>query len=379
MAAAEKEAEIRRGTWVSPNAGLITFGEYFETRWLPGRVREVNTKHAYASNYRASLKPYWGERPLREIRHSDVQAWVNRMAEDGKLSASTIVKRFLLLQLVLDATKGNSARRDKLIESNPCLDVILPAVVAPSVDVYSRAEMDALIAEMEPWWAEQTRFQFHMGLRWGELMGATVSALLPLSSGEPIGRLRVRRTILQPGDIASTGNGTRFMWKDFTKTRDERHPLIFDEDREPLARLIRDRRLEPNDRLFSALGRDLLPVRTDVWTDGVPVDRQLYRSKVWLPAVRKAGLRYLPPKSVRGAHISMLLANGVDVPTVMERVGHVNYSTTRRYTNVSDGADQRLQAAFTRAGGTLIPTRIGQEDLEVALKALLGNLSSGER
>lgn len=371
--AREAETAVRRGTWVSPDAGKITFSEYFETRWFPGRVREVNTRRTYMSNYRTALKPYWGSWALKDIRHSDVQAWINKQVEEGHASADTIHKRYLLLALVLDAGKGPSAVRDRLIEQSPCgPEIIEPTRVLPPVQVYSPDQMDALIAEMDPWWADQTRFQFDMGLRWGELMGASVDAL---SNGNQ--RLRVRRTIIQPGDVSMTGNGTKYAWKDYTKTGDQRLVAVPLHLRGLLERLISDRNLGPTDRLFSPPAVGGLPVRTSVWTEGEPVDRNLYRRLVWRPALETAGLPYLKPAVTRGSHISMLLAAGVDIPTVMERVGHRNYTTTRRYTDISAGAEQRIFDVFEQRGSlsSLDRTAITPEMLEEALARVLRGMA----
>ncbi len=36
--AQDEEHKLRFGTWVDPNAGRVTFSEYFEEQWLPNKT-----------------------------------------------------------------------------------------------------------------------------------------------------------------------------------------------------------------------------------------------------------------------------------------------------------------------------------------------------
>ncbi|MBA2443924.1 MAG: hypothetical protein H0V49_01150 [Nocardioidaceae bacterium] len=54
--AQDEEHKLRSGTWLDPNAGRITFSEYFEKQWLPNKTGEINTIAKYQMHYAAALK-----------------------------------------------------------------------------------------------------------------------------------------------------------------------------------------------------------------------------------------------------------------------------------------------------------------------------------
>ena len=69
-----KEAEIRRGEWLDPNAGKIKF-EVFATRWVDERVLKPRTDGLYRGLLRNHLVPTFGNYDLADIRESDVRRW----------------------------------------------------------------------------------------------------------------------------------------------------------------------------------------------------------------------------------------------------------------------------------------------------------------
>ncbi|MCL8026019.1 tyrosine-type recombinase/integrase [Nocardioides bruguierae] len=350
----DAEGKIRAGKWIDPTAGKVTFATYFETIWYPNRGGELNTRKTYLSHYRTVLGPRFGAKELRRILPSDVQAWVADMGREG-VKPSTIKARVKALQTVLAAKKGASAMRDGLIERNPVEGVQLPTVVEDEPGVYTPAQVDQIIAAMDPWWRPIPLLAKETGLRWGELMGLTVASF-------ELGfrTVTARRTIVETSK-AESGNGTRFVWKDYPKGKRARTVGIRPAAARLVAELVAERELGPSDRLFSMPDPTLpadwhppltliwTPKRTDVWDSGLPVSRAFYRTGVWIPAVQSIGLPYLKPHALRGSHISWLLAGGADLPTVMERAGHREFDTTRRYIGRMPDADQRALDALDKA------------------------------
>lgn len=216
----DQEAKIRAGTWFDPMAGKITFSEYFENHWIVNRTCEVNTVETYWSHYRAALKPEFGDMQLRHILPSTVQGWVARMAAEGRVKPSTIRARVKALQTVLAAKKGASAMRDRLIASNPCHGVQLPAVVEPEVEVYTPEQVEQLIEALDEWWRLLPLFTASTGLRWGEVMGLQVCDFTPGYRS-----LAVNRTIVEASK-ARTGNGTRFRTKEYPKGKHRRRVIL---------------------------------------------------------------------------------------------------------------------------------------------------------
>jgi integrase len=365
--ARDEEAKIRNGTWFSPTAGAITFATYFEKQWYPNRGGELNTRRNYRSQYEApdyGLKVTWGEVELRHVTNSSVQGWVARMIAAG-MSAATIEARFVTFQTVLAAKKGASAMRDRLIQYNPCQGTQLPVRPKKKVRIYEPDEVDAIADELGIWWLPMVMFESDTGLRWGELMGVRVGDFtLNYRS------VRIERVILEL-TLKDTKNGTPFLVKDYPKEgpTDEPKFIALSEDAQLIVSdVIATRGLGPDDFLFSApnktgaalgvvgkgpqRGKPLpqekwTSLRTDVWPDGYPVSRNTFREQVWKPAIERAGLPVLRFHALRASHISWLLAGGADLVSVMDRVGHTQFSTTKRYAGVMSDADTRTLDALS--------------------------------
>lgn len=351
-AARDQESRARSGTWFDPSVGKETFSTYFETQWFPNRQGEVRTRGEYWSCYQASLKDAFGHMELRKILPSTVQGWVTQQINEG-VSPSTIRARFKVLQVCLAAKKGASARQDRLVQFNPCEGVQLPSIPEREVTILEPDQVDAVLEALDPWWRLLPLFIAETGLRWGEVLGLTLEDFT-----QEYRQLTVRRTIVET-KIENTGNGTRFMWKDRPKTGKQRKIALDKPVAAAVKQLVTDRELKPGDRLFSMSDRPTrwrgvpfaVPepkvLRTDVWPCGVPIGARHHR-EIWNAAIEAAELPHRTVRDLRASHISWLLAGGLDLASVMERVGHTRFQTTRRYTAaLSDADDRALEALNT--------------------------------
>jgi integrase len=79
------------------------------------------------------------------------------------------------------------------------------------------------------------------------------------------------------------------------------------------------------------------------------VPRSWFRAHVWVPARAAAGLETaVRVQDLRHAHASWLLAGGVDIETVKERLGHGSIVTTQKYLHSLPEADDAAVEAFAR-------------------------------
>lgn len=345
QAAQDQEAKIRGGAWVDPQAGMITFRDYFNTMWRPNKVGEINTLVMYDSHFKCSLEPEFGDLPLRMILPSTVQGWVKRQQEAG-VSAISIEKRFRALQTILAGKKGVSAIRDQLITANPCAGTELPTVIPREVTIYTPDEVDALMEQLDPYWVPLIAGAVDLGVRWGELMGLRVD---DFTFG--FKTVTVRRTVVQVSK-RYTGNGTRFALKEYPKGRRWRTLAVSPDVAEMLAYMVAELELGPGDRLFSMPdktpppdwqeGMPLIwtPQRDEVWPDGIPVSRDYFRNFIWNRAIEQAGVPKLRIHDLRASNITWLLHGTQNVAMVMDRVGHVHFSTTKRYIGKMREADE---------------------------------------
>jgi integrase len=59
-----------------------------------------------------------------------------------------------------------------------------------------------------------------------------------------------------------------------------------------------------------------------------PIDERNWRTRVWHPALRRAGLRSIRIHDARHTHASLLIGSGADIVAVSRRLGHANPSIT---------------------------------------------------
>ena len=171
------------------------------------------------------------------------------------------------------------------------------------------------------------------GLRWGELI-----ALRPMDVDFLRPLVTVHRVIVEVSR-KFTATGERMVVKPYPKNDEPRTLRINPELVDTLSRQVATLGLCPEQLLFSSTGR----------ADGNPISRNTFRTKVWLPALERAGLGF-PVRfhDLRHAHASWALAGGADLKAVMERMGHAQIATTQRYLHTLPDSDDKALAAFTK-------------------------------
>ncbi len=102
-----------------------------------------------------------------------------------------------------------SARRDRLIQYNPCESTQLPVIPEREVTILEPDQVDKILLALDPWWRLLPLLLSETGLRWGEAMGLTVDSFTL-----DFRCLFVRRTTIET-KVEQTGNGTRFRWKPY--------------------------------------------------------------------------------------------------------------------------------------------------------------------
>ena len=95
------------------------------------------------------------------------------------------------------------------------------------------------------------------------------------------------------------------------------------------------------------IGRD---ERLFTTTAGTPISRNTFRTRIWQPAVKASGIGFpVRMHDLRHAHASWLLAEGSDLKSVMERMGHAQIQTTQKYLHALPEADRKNLDALARA------------------------------
>lgn len=298
----EELRKLDRGTWTDPSGGRTPFSELAEVWLASNRTKRASTIARDRQILDTAIIPTLGDKQVAKLSTADVQGLVNAWTDEGK-AASTIVRRHSALRAVLNYAVGEG-----LVTRN----VALPraqsrphGVRLPKPEFVDRPNLDAdalgSVAEaMGEEWAPFLWLGALLGLRWGEAAGLTVGNV-DLAGGV----LHVRLQLDRDGQLRAP------------KTRLSRRSLTMPESLiDDLRPFVEPRRpMGPNALLFMD-------------RDGGPLDYNNWRTRVWVPAVKAAGLPKLRYHDLRSTAATALVASGADVKTVQARLGHSNPRTT---------------------------------------------------
>jgi hypothetical protein len=73
-------ADVLRGTYIAPEEGRITFGEYAE-QWARIQQHRPSTVDSVERHLRRHVLPVLGGRPLGAVRASEVQAFMRGLSD----------------------------------------------------------------------------------------------------------------------------------------------------------------------------------------------------------------------------------------------------------------------------------------------------------
>jgi len=248
------------GTYVSPHAGRVRFGDHAR-EWMQTWNTEATTTARDASVMRNHVLAKWESWPLAKIDHLSVQGWITDLG--ARLSPATLVQCRRLMSGVL-----RSALRNRLIAFNPCDGVRIPTRRTQDTDeqIVDRAVFRSSLLPVVPHrYRALVAVGGGAGLRWGEAVGSCADAL-DLDGA----RLRVIRTVIEVSGHTS--------FKPFPKTTAGRRTVPL-----PgwLVALLREH-LATYPR-----GESGLIFANQV---GGAYRRTLFRTRVWRPALVRAGL-----------------------------------------------------------------------------------------
>jgi integrase len=352
-AAAEELAKIntdmRAGAHVLP--AKITVGHWLD-QWLAGLRLAPSTRASYAKNIRLHLAPQLGQVQLAKLTGSRISALYRELERTGRrnasgsstgLSARTVRYIHTILKAAL-----NEAVRQGLLATNPADKANPPAAreaESPEINPWTAPQLSAFLA-----WADRNsrtdavawRVLAYIGARRGEVL-----ALRWRDLDTDKARLAVRRSVglvVTKGEVAELVEGP-------TKSC---RPRVVDLDPQTVAalrswRVARagiDLRLARDDALiFGTLeGGHQHPDRfTRRFTRSLTIARRQLGADV-LPMIRLHDLRH--------THATILLAAGVPVKVVSERLGHASVMITLKiYAHVMPGMQAEAAATFAALVG----------------------------
>jgi integrase len=307
MAAAEKiQARLVLGDlWLLEGAKPqeITLREYAE-QWLATDVA-LRQKPGTVETYRGVLRNHWlpelGTLPLSAITRQRIKTILQRKLMAG-MKANTARSMFGVLRTCL-----NAAVEEERLMSNPAARVgKFIGRSRPEVEIFTPEELARLLqrtAEEMPEAYPLVLTLARTGLRIGEAL-----------------TLQVRDLDLDRREVS-----VRRTWGSRKKALGERR-INTPKSGQP-------RRVDLSKQLCDVLGSYLATRRSDAsWVfpgkDGWPMTPSAFRSSVWLPLLRRSGVRYRKPHTLRHTFASMLIQAGESLAYVKDQLGHHSIKIT---------------------------------------------------
>jgi integrase len=157
------------GGYVDPSAGKVTFKSY-ATDWASRQVWRPASTAIYSQSFQR-VYPTIGDRPLAQLRTSELQALVRKLSDDG-LAPTTIESTYRAAVAVLKA-----AVADRVIAVSPAVGIKLPRANRPNVNPLEADQVLALADTVPARMRAAVLFAAGSGLRMGEVLGLTVDRI----------------------------------------------------------------------------------------------------------------------------------------------------------------------------------------------------------
>lgn len=293
-------ADVLRGAFVDPQAGKITFAD-FAGRWLEAQTFSETTREATELRIRLHATRHFGQRELRAIKPSVIQAWLRGLQSD-------LAPSYVRTVLTNVSAVFNAAVDDGLIASNPCRakSVRLPKREQRRIEPWPVERFEAVIDALPARYRAIAVVAAGCGLRQGEVFGLRVC---------DIDFLRHQLNVEQQVKILHS-------------------QLVIDRPKGGKTRTV-----PLPDSVANELAEHLrrFPAELDalvfVSREHKPLNRTYFNRGIWQPAIVAAGVepgRGSGMHALRHFYASVLIDAGESVKAVAEYLGHADPGFTLR-------------------------------------------------
>jgi integrase len=315
-----KEAEIRRGDWMDPDAGRIPFGEY-AAAWIDDQVLKPRTEELYRGLLKNHLSAAFGKVDLANIREGDVRRWRKERLAVGPrqprpFGPVTVAKAYRLLHAIM-----NTAADDGVVRRNPCR--IKGAGLEDSRErpVISAETLLELVDQVPPRYRALVLLATFASLRFGELAGLRRREL-------DLDGCSVRVEI----STAETDDG-RLIDHD-PKSQAGRRTVAFPKEIAAEMRWHMECFAQPGSNGLVFIG-----------PRGGRLRRSTFR-RTWTKARNAAGLPDLHFHDLRHTGNTMAAGQGASLRELMERMGHSSTRAALIYQHATRERDEVIAAGM---------------------------------
>ena len=295
--ALEFEAQQRtaksRGSWIDPRGSKITMRELGQ-EWLDSNpAKRDSTWVRDESALRVHLYPELGDRTIGSLTPTDIRKLVAKWCKD--MAPRTVRRTYGALRAAL-----NYAVEVDRLARTPCRGIHLPAVEPASVTVPDPIQLVALADAIDPPFSAMVWLGAVLGLRWGEVAGLRVGRVDLL-----------RKTVTVAEQVARGAGGAAVIGppKSAAARRTISIPIELAGELSVHMQSLGLTGADPDELLFPN-------------TEGGPLEYSNWRRRVWVPAVKQAGVANLGFHDLRRTNATAMVIDGVDVKTAQVRLGH---------------------------------------------------------
>jgi integrase len=289
-----------RAARFAPEASRETMNGFL-TRWLEAKKKHVasSTFDGYRKLVTLRLIPALGDTMLVDLKRKAVRDWLDTL-DVGNKTLSNI--QSCLRSALNDATE------EELIEQNPLAGWTYTRKAAPpkedDVDPFSPEEQQAVLGALTGQARNMMQFALWTGLRTSELVALDWGDIDWLRE-----EVMVSRAMTQAGKGKAEATKTAAGKRSVKLLRPAMEALKAQKAHTFLA----DAEVFQNPRTL---------VR---WAGDGPI-----RKTMWVPAMKKAGVRYRRPYQTRHTYASMMLSAGEHPMWVAKQMGHSNWTMIAR-------------------------------------------------
>jgi integrase len=296
----EKARQIE-GTWLDNRKTSISF-ETYARKWLESnKTKRVKTLVRDKGIIERHLNPTIGSKSIKNIRSSDLRLLVGNWIDQG-LSPGTIRRHKAILSAIF-----NLALDDDLIHKSPVHRLQIPQSESSRGWAISSVETQSLLACIDQNYYSLIYIMVTTGIRWSEAAGLQIKHL-DLLSNHPC--LKIERTIHEtPEGLVVEATKSRASKRNIVLTRQQVQVIA-----QHLEDTGRTGANQDQPLFTSPRGHDLA--------------YQNFRSRIWVPATKKANLQGLKIHDLRKTAATNLVRAGIDIKSVTEMLGHEDIRTT---------------------------------------------------
>lgn len=289
-----------RAAKFAPEASRETMNGFL-TRWLEAKKKHVasSTFDGYRKLVTLRLIPALGDTMLVDLKRKVVRDWLDTLEVSNKTLSN--------IQSCLRSAL-NDAAEEELIELNPLAGWTYLRKSAPpkedDVDPFSPEEQQAVLGALSGQARNMMQFALWTGLRTSELVALDWSDIDWL-----------REEVMVTRAMTQAGKGKA----ETTKTAAGRRSV-------KLLRPAMEALKAQKAHTFLADAEVFQNPRTlERWAGDGPI-----RKTMWVPAMKKAGVRYRRPYQTRHTYASMMLSAGEHPMWVAKQMGHTDWTMIAR-------------------------------------------------